>query len=621
MLLRTPDLLLISSLVEIDPAKNLAFRDKEKSALAGRCLLDTLEYLRAIPQYSAQFRQVTNAHTIRLACRCLSDPHLDRRQVLDRMKFRILDTCRKLREKRNDTPPHYGDDFWDWAIVIESLIEVQSCFPNTVIDGSTVTDDAVIDGHLKSFYESVEAKIDGGLTAPESGAEWYGPATAVVAYRLLDRFKDRFNGNVVEILEKLREQALEPIENGCYRGKEVPPYQILWHYGQVVAEFLTEATAPQAQAIADLSALKPEVTPAIADRVYALARVLQGALKLSNKALIDESLKRLFRFEATDRPLGQGILGENVKGPLNVLEALWPWVQPGQKLQIGAMIDALLQAQVRTNTVGIVVAIDHEAKAARKAFCKAKAKISESGDATMFVEHADYRAVICQGKALIDVTEATHTLIKQHKVKWLIMFGIAGSLGSFVKSRSKKNSRNKKKSRNKKIYFKGPDKGQVVAATSLAPFRIYDKVRTEIVNAKVPFHGDNWLSVPTDPTLFALAHEAGQKQFGTKLFEKMYHEGLIVTGTGIKDGIKVKHEIHREFAGGLAVETEGYAVALIAMHNDIPCMVIRGISDRAQGDKKKQGKKPKKEKAEQSKAALAAAKITVGVVELLSQQW
>jgi nucleoside phosphorylase len=616
MLLRTPDLLPISNLVDIDPANNRVFRDKEKSALAGRCLLDTLEYLRAIPQYSGQFRQVTNAHTIRLACCCLSDPHLDRRQVLDRMKFRILDTCRKLREKSNDTPPHYGDDFWDWAIVIETLIEVQACFPNAVIDGSTVIDDAVIDHQLNSFYESVEAKIDDGLTAPDSGAEWYGPATAVVAYRLLDRFKDRFNGNIVEILEKLREQALELIENGCYRGKGVPPYQILWHYGQVVAEFPTEATAPQAQAIADLSALMPEVTPAIADRVYALARVLQGALKLSNKALIDESLKRLFRFEATDRPLGQGILGENVKGSLNVLEALWPWVQPGQKLQIGAMIDALLQAQVRTNTVGIVVAIDHEAKAARKAFCKAKAKISESGDAAMFVEHADYRAVICQGKALIGVTEVTHTLIKQHKVKWLIMFGIAGSLGSFVKSRTKKGSRNKK------IYFKGPDKGQVVTATSLAPFRIYDKVRTEIVNAKVPFHGDNWLGVPTDPTLFALAHEAAEKRFGKKkLFEKMYHEGLIVTGTGIKDGIKVKHEIHREFAGGLAVETEGYAVALIAMHYGIPCLVIRGISDRAQGDKKKQGKEPKKERAEQSNAALAAAKVTVGVVELLSQRW
>lgn len=606
MLLRTPDLLPISSLVEIDPANNLAFRDKEKSALAGRCLLDTLEYLRAIPQYSAQFRQVTNAHTIRLACRCLSDSDLDRRQVLDRMKFRILGTCRKLREKRNDTPPHYGDDFWDWAIVIESLIEVQSCFPNTVIDGSTVIDDAVIDGHLKSFYESVEAKIDGGLTAPESGAEWYGPATAVVAYRLLDRFKDRFNGDIVEILEKLREQALEPIDNGCYRGKEVPPYQILWHYGQVVAEFPTEATARQAQAIADLSALKPEVTPAIADRVYALARILQGALKLSNKALIDESLKRLFRFEASDRPLGQGILGENVKGSLNVLEALWPWVQPGQKLQIRAMIDALLQAQVRTNTVGIVVAIDHEAKAARKAFCKAKAKISESGDATMTVEHADYRAVLCQGKGLVGVGDVTRKLIAEKKVKWLIMFGIAGSLGSFVKSE------------NGECKFRGADKGHVVTATSLAPYHIYDKERKESVNAEVPFRGQTWMIVPTDPTLFALAHEAGKKLFGEA---GRFHEGLIVTGTGIKDGIKVKDEIHREFPGGQAVETEGYVVALTAMHDGIPCLVIRGISDRAQGDKEQQKLDPVSEDAEQFDAAFAAAQVTVGVVELLSQRW
>src|SRR5580700_2274927 len=172
MLLRTPDLFSISNLVDIDPVNNANFRDHEQPELTGRCLLDTLEYLKAVPQFSGQFRQVTNAHAIRLACSCLSDTELDRRQVRDRMETRILETCRQLRKARNSKPPFYGDDFWDWAIVIESLVEVQSRFPNVTIGDDVVIDDSIIVSELTAFYESVEAKIDGGLTAPESKAEW-----------------------------------------------------------------------------------------------------------------------------------------------------------------------------------------------------------------------------------------------------------------------------------------------------------------------------------------------------------------------------------------------------------------------------------------------------------------
>jgi len=139
--------------------------------------------------------------------------------------------------------------------------------------------------------------------------------------------------------------------------------------------------------------------------------VLQGALKLSDKATINAALEKLYELEAFDRPLGQGVVGETVKGSLNVLEALWPKVQAGQKLRIRAMMDALLQAHVRANTVGIIVAIDHEADAAKKAFSDVGASITTSGDTTMVVEHANYRAVVCQGKALVGVGDVTRTLL------------------------------------------------------------------------------------------------------------------------------------------------------------------------------------------------------------------
>lgn len=125
---------------------------------------------------------------------------------------------------------------------------------------------------------------------------------------------------------------------------------------------------------------------------------------------------------------------------------------------------------------------------------------------------------------------------------------------------------------------------------------------------------------PTDPGLFRLAHEAGDELFG-EVEPKRFYEGLIVTGTGIKDAPKEKRKILEHFPGGLAVEEEGYLMALLCMTSEIPYLNIRGISDLAQGDKRRQKKKPGIEKKEQRRAAVAAAQLTVRVVKRLSREW
>jgi nucleoside phosphorylase len=157
-----------------------------------------------------------------------------------------------------------------------------------------------------------------------------------------------------------------------------------------------------------------------------------------------------------------------------------------------------------------------------------------------------------------------------------------------------------------------------VVAASLAPFRIRDKVRKEIENAGVPLQGHTWTLIPTDPVLFRFAHEAGAHVFHE---EGQFHEGLIVTGTGIKDAPPVKTQILTEFPGGLAIEEEGYVVGLLCMSVGTPYLIVRGISDRAEGDKKQQRSDPKIEKHEQETAARAAAQVVAQVVELLSQRW
>src|SRR5205814_46356 len=95
----------LTQLQEIDRAKNSWFSEQSPTGLAGRCLLDTLEYLRTFPNFPGRFRPIAQAHSIRLACTCLSDGDLDRRVVLERMKPRIQEVCSQLLQSRNNRPP------------------------------------------------------------------------------------------------------------------------------------------------------------------------------------------------------------------------------------------------------------------------------------------------------------------------------------------------------------------------------------------------------------------------------------------------------------------------------------------------------------------------------------
>src|ERR1043165_1030527 len=395
------------------------------AAFAGRCLLDAIEYLRFIPPFTAEFRQVTNAHTIRLVCGCLRDLGYKDNE-LGRIKSYVASTCRQLRLNVSNDAPRYGDDFWDWAMVLWALEEAQRCFPG--VDGLAAD---VIADELAMFRDEVAKKIETGLTIPENEPrEWYGPATAAAAYQLLDRHRDRLGASVGSLLTRLKEQALTPVKDGKYRSRVVKPYQRLWHYGQVVAVFGPQA-AEQAREIGDFAPLK-KVTKA--DRVYALARVLQGALRVGDEKTRDAALDALYKCEDQGRPLGEGLVGDNVKGSLNVLEAVWPLVGTDMlRKRLRIMADTLKRARLRANTIGIVVTIPNEEKAIRQVFEDEKVPAKETEDApgTIIFEHENYRVVVCRDKAIIGVHEATKKLIDTHKAKWLIMVGIAGSLANF----------------------------------------------------------------------------------------------------------------------------------------------------------------------------------------------
>jgi nucleoside phosphorylase len=605
---QTPELFL-SHLQELDPDSNSWFNAKRPHALAGRCLLDTLEYLRANPKYPGRFQHVTNAHTVRLICQYLCNEDLQGKDVLARLQGHIKETCRQLRKNQNAYVPHYGDDFWDWASVLEAFVTVKQYLPS-------VLNEKEVNRELRDFYNSVEEYLSKGtgLTKGAEG-EWYGPATATIAYRLLSNVSIPGKTGTDKVCDELRKQALDLITDDYkYRGHNVPRHLVLWHYGQVVATFGKEAQT-QSLKVADLSSLGEEKP----ERAYALARVLQGAYQIQNETLRNNAIDRLYECESPTRPLGQGLIADHPKGSLNVLEGLWPWLDSEDRKQLRSMIDALLQCYTIANTVGIVIAIENEAEALGKIFVELGATKKQKENATA-LEHPDYYVVVRQGKSLAGSLIATRDLIEKDKAKCVIMVGIAGSL-----TRRIPDNAGKAKSKRLRKYFRGPRKFDVVVAAAAAPYLIRDKVRdtptarSVVVNAGVPLDGSVWMVVPTDPGLFRLAHQAGDELFGEKE-QRRLHEGLIITGRGIKDALKEKREILRHFPGGLAVEEEGYVMALLCMTKEIPFLNIRGISDFAVG-KWRQKQNPRIEKKEQTRAAVGAAQVAARVVKQLSRQW
>jgi nucleoside phosphorylase len=564
------------------------FSGETPADLAGRCLLDALEFLRIDPKWSARFGPLMNAHAIRLCWCCVKK--LKRDDVALRIHPLVELTYGYLLGERQNEVPFYGDDFWDWAYILEAML--------TVHDGVKTEDrEKALEYELAEFYRAVKDNLNDGLTLNKPG-EWFGPAIPTAAHRLLTMAR-RYIKNKSELagcLAELKKQALTPIANNKYLGRLVQPAYQHWHIGQVVAEF-PQDTAPQQRELRKLDKIRKLRDRT--ERAYSLARVLQGAVAVKDEVTRRAALKMLYGCENQSRPLGTGIIGDQVKASLNTLEAIWPSLNASDFKEIKDMLDAFLAAQKRWNRVGVLVALERERDACIQQFEVDGATVS--GEDVIVVDHPDYEAVIITGKALLGATHATLNLIKEHGATRTLMVGIAGSLGEDDEGGK----------------FKGPVIGDVVIATATAGYRLREKVRETVTDAPVPFSKTTWNVLPADVTLFAHSHRAW-----LNLKRKLtVHEGLIVTGNGIKDDQNEKRKVREKWPGGLAVAEEGFASALGCLHYNIPYLEIRGISDLAQGDKQEQKSDPKKEERDQKLAAVNAAKIALALVKSLSKRW
>lgn len=92
--------------------------------------------------------------------------------------------------------------------------------------------------------------------------------------------------------------------------------------------------------------------------------------------------------------------------------------------------------------------------------------------------------------------------------------------------------------------------------------------------------------VPREPARFSadtLLLEAGVKA-GRRLSEVHVHTGLIASGDIFLSDETARSIVRDRFKGVFAVEMEAAAIAQVCHHFDIPCLIVRAVSDLAGGD-------------------------------------
>ena len=197
--------------------------------------------------------------------------------------------------------------------------------------------------------------------------------------------------------------------------------------------------------------------------------------------------------------------------------------------------------------IGIIAAMDSEVRDIKSAM-EEGIKIHHGG-MTFFKGKLHQKEVIAvkSGVGKVNAAMCTQILIDVFKVNTLIHVGVAGAVHPDLEI------------------------GDIVISEDSCQYdmdaRAFGHPRGEIPNMDITFF-------KADPTLIKLAETAAQE------LNVNYRIGRVMTADLGVDSHKLKEELRQEF-GGLCVEMEGAAVGQVAMLNQVPYLVIRSMSDKA----------------------------------------
>ena len=208
------------------------------------------------------------------------------------------------------------------------------------------------------------------------------------------------------------------------------------------------------------------------------------------------------------------------------------------------------------DTIGIIFAMNEELTALKKYFTIAK--ITKIYDLTFYeVDFIETRLVLVEsGVGKVNAGRTTQILIDNYKPRAIYNIGVAGGVDKSLKV------------------------GDVVISTSLVQ---HDFDATALGYAK----GYMCTGIePNKPTLFYsdknLINDFEVTMKTLNSTDITVHKGVIATGDTFVSSSEKKREL-LELFNATAVEMEGGAIAQTANKNGVPCMIIRAISDLADG--------------------------------------
>lgn len=197
--------------------------------------------------------------------------------------------------------------------------------------------------------------------------------------------------------------------------------------------------------------------------------------------------------------------------------------------------------------IGIIAAMDSEVRDIKSAM-EDGIKIHHGG-MTFFKGKLHGKEVVAvkSGIGKVNAAMCTQILIDLFKVKAIIHVGVAGAVHPDLEI------------------------GDIVISEDSCQYdmdaRAFGHPRGEIPNMELTFF-------KADKELIRLAQEAAAE------LQVSYRVGRIMTADLGVDSNKLKEELFAEF-GGLCVEMEGAAVGQVAVLNQVPYLVIRSMSDKA----------------------------------------
>ena len=201
--------------------------------------------------------------------------------------------------------------------------------------------------------------------------------------------------------------------------------------------------------------------------------------------------------------------------------------------------------------IGIIAAMEEEMEALGD-LMESRETVRRAGLDFYRGEMAGQRAVVvCSGIGKVNAAMAAQLMIDLFRAEKLINTGVAGGLDPALCV------------------------GDIVLSTDALQYDVdvtaFGYPRGQIPRMEV-------YAFPTDETLRKLTVSLSKEL----LPPETVHQGRIVSGDAFVSEKERKEELFRVFQGS-CVEMEGAAIAQVAYKNRIPCLILRSISDNADG--------------------------------------